>query len=578
MINEKYIFSIYFFTELWLYRIKKRLFSSCSKIIFIVFIIFPFRASSQINVTLSEQALSYYKLANQYAKQGEKIKAYQAYLSSNYYYKQLHDSAAIAENYVRIANIQKDLDDFNGAQLSAIESLEHTPNHYTHHLPSLYNVLAFSYKKLHNYSKAIDTYTKGLEVASNYQDSAILLNNMAITYFNQKKYDSALLLLSSIKMDKINRKEYARVLDNQAFIQFKKNQQNTLPQMLHALQIRDSLQDKLGQFASLIHLTQFYQNKNTQQAKQFAERALKKAKQLQKPDDELEALTYVIDLKENSKTEWTRFKFLNDSLITARNQAKNQFAYIQYESEKLEKENLKLKTETAEKKAEIEQGQKEKAGLLTLTFLLLLLGISLFIYFRNRHQREKERKVFETENRISKKVHDEVGNHLHVLMNKIQYQPSIAYSEIVDDLDDVYLKARDIAQENSSLNISFENCMNMLKSFNSDQTQILTLNFSKEVWNSFTKKGQAYTLYLVLQELMTNMKKYSHASFVKLRFEKTPKQWLIEYSDNGVSINFERMVKSGLNNVENRIESIHGRLIFDTSLTKGVFITLQIPK
>lgn len=523
-------------------------------------------------------AKGYYKLGYYYNTVNNPIRSYNSYNQSYLLYKFLNDSANITRCFLNMSIVQKSLSDFNGAQLSAIEGLHYSPKNHTQHLSGLYSILGFSYKKLNNYPKAIQTYQKALLIAYNYQDSAILLNNMATTYTLQEKYATAITILSGIDVSKINPKERARIVDNLAFAQFKQNQSNTVPQLLQSLKIRDSIHDLHGQHASLIHLTNFYQHQNTSQALLYAKQALKIAKQIQNPDDELEALSYLIDLKENAKEEWSRFKELNDSLIEARNQAKNQFAYIRYESEKHEKENLELKTEKVQNQIKIEKAQKAQLGLIALIVLGIIATVATFFILRNRHQQEKERKIFETENRLAKKVHDEVGNDLHILMNKIQHHTNIQPIDIVDDLDKTYQKARDIAHESSPFDISFEYCQGMLTSFNTNKTTVITRDFSEVFWKNLQKKRQENTVYRVLQELMTNMKKYSQATFVILHFVEEPQQWVIHYSDNGIGINFDRLIKNGLINAENRMESIHGRLIFDKTSTKGVKISLLIPK
>lgn len=60
------------------------------------------------------------------------------------------------------------------------------------------------------------------------------------------------------------------------------------------------------------------------------------AKQLDSPDDQLEALQKLIALEpsEKSKFYFSKYQKINDSLQTARSKAKNQFALIRYETEK----------------------------------------------------------------------------------------------------------------------------------------------------------------------------------------------------------------------------------------------------
>lgn len=80
-------------------------------------------------------------------------------------------------------------------------------------------------------------------------------------------------------------------------------------------------------------------------------------------------------------------------------------------------------------------------------------------------------------------------------------------------------------------------------------------------------------LYRVLQELMINMKKHSHSTFVILSFSEKDNGIEIVYKDNGIGLGeIESKRKNGLLNVENRIYSIAGKLTFESE--KGVKVII----
>ena len=82
-----------------------------------------------------------------------------------------------------------------------------------------------------------------------------------------------------------------------------------------------------------------------------------------------------------------------------------------------------------------------------------------------------------------------------------------------------------------------------------------------------------------LQELMVNMKKHSKSTLVLLSFKKDENKFLvINYYDNGIGINFEKIVtKNGIQNIENRISTIDGTITFDSNQNKGVKTNIVIP-
>ena len=69
---------------------------------------------------------------------------------------------------------------------------------------------------------------------------------------------------------------------------------------------------------------------------------------------------------------------------------------------------------------------------------------------------------------------------------------------------------------------------------------------------------------------MVNMKKHSKAKLVAISFKKDRNQYFINYSDNGIGLEFDTLsTKNGLKNVETRIKSINGTITFETSLNNG---------
>jgi len=85
-------------------------------------------------------------------------------------------------------------------------------------------------------------------------------------------------------------------------------------------------------------------------------------------------------------------------------------------------------------------------------------------------------------------------------------------------------------------------------------------------------------VYRIIQELMVNMKKHSHASLVAITFKKSPKHIEITYADNGVGVAKNHIKYSnGLNNAENRINTIKGSFIFESEDKKGFKAKIRFP-
>src|SRR5690606_11233305 len=184
------------------------------------------------------------------------------------------------------------------------------------------------------------------------------------------------------------------------------------------------------------------------------------------------------------------------------------------------------------------------------------------------HKKDKIQVVFNTETHISKKVHDEVANDIYHVMTKLQ-RNSNNKEELLDDLEKVYNRTRDISKGISAINVknNFNDLLyDLLISYKSNEVSVIANNLSKVDWKEIDDIKRA-TIYRVLQELMTNMRKHSKASIVLISFNQIKKNIIIDYKDNGIGCNLIR--NNGLQNVENRIASLKGTITFESEKENG---------
>ena len=116
-----------------------------------------------------------------------------------------------------------------------------------------------------------------------------------------------------------------------------------------------------------------------------------------------------------------------------------------------------------------------------------------------------------------------------------------------------------------------------LSSAVSENTRLILRGEDSINW-SILSSEKKIILYRVLQEVMINMNKHSQASLVAIIFSEEKNLLKIQYSDNGVGVSKESLKSgNGIQNVENRIFSIKGKLNFETEQEKGLKILIQIP-
>ena len=520
---------------------------------------------------------NYSRLAYYYSLNYKKDSAFLSYELSKQIHLNLGDSEKIGENLAQMAIIQSDLGDYNGSDQNAIQALKYLNKKNDLYLNAVYNCLAISSRKQKDFHEAIYWYDKAISISTNELSKVTCQNNKANAYRDLKEYDKSIALLFELSKDSIlinNPKTNARIIDNLAFTRWSANNNTAvLPDLLKALSIRINENDLSGLIASYAHLSDYYKQKRPGAALDYATKMYRQATDQKSPQDQLEALEKLIEFETSNKAKeyYSRYVKLNDSVNEAEQKALNKFVKVKYDTEKNREENLQLKINASEKELELEKEKTTKI-ITGLSGSSIIVGLLIFVYYRKqKHHQEKRAEVYKTETRISKKIHDEVANNVVNIMNKVQYTEN-PKNELLDDLEKVYLLTRNISYENNSIETGekFEYFLKtMLTSFNSDKTTIILKDIHKVALAKIAKEKQI-ELYRILQELMVNMSKHSEASLVAITFQNTKNHYAINYSDNGIGLNMEKLTfKNGLANVETRIKSLNGTVTFDTALNNG---------
>ncbi|WP_245792540.1 tetratricopeptide repeat-containing sensor histidine kinase [Flavobacterium fryxellicola] len=534
------------------------------------------------------QAKRLSELGDSYNRDSKLDSAFYYYNKSKELFEAEGNSSYIAYNLIGMAHIQQTYGDYYSSEETLTEALPYINNDLQYQVAAN-NLFGIAAKEVKNYDDAVRYYATILKTVNDSVARVALFNNIATVYTEQKKYRKAIALLEPILktdiLDTLQHKK-ARIIDNLGFAYYKDNHiQKGLALMNQALVIRTSINDSYGSIESYLHLADFYQNRDYQKSKENALQAYKVATKYQSIDERLEALEFLMsyNLEKGVNSYAALFVNLNDSIKTVRNNAKNQFAKIKYDSREATLENIKYKGQRAETLLQLET-QKNEKYLLSFGFVVLLGGIGFLIhYFRNKSKRELLVARYNTETRISKKLHDELANDVFYAMTFAETQDlqnPIKKETLVDNLDKIYVRTRDFSKENSTIETgeSFEhNLKQMLSNYKSDSVEVIIKNGNIIDWSKIENEKKI-ALQRVLQELMVNMKKYSQANFVIIGFDSDQNNVKIDYSDNGVGFTEKLILKNGLQNAENRIQAVKGILTFDSQINKGFKAKILLPK
>lgn len=458
---------------------------------------------------------------------------------------------------------------------------------------NVYEQFGANYYYTYDYNNALRYYEKALHLPTSYYRKIRVLNSISQIYIRQKKFklaESILIKLSKIKIvckndKKENDYEQARILDDLGLCYYAQGKPEALDCYKKSIKIQLQIRNYYALLYSYLHVAEYFQQNNRSIAKSYAKKAYMIATRLNDAPNKLQSLKVLSKTSEGNdlKKYSTSFIHLADSIAKARQKAKNQFARIKYYADKDRFENLQLKAQKVENELKSERENNRKIISYIIIFLTTSLSLLLYFYLTSKGRKEKNRAIFESEMRISKKLHDELAHDVHNTLNFAK-TTDLKQEEnkelLLNNLDNIYSRTRNISKENSPIitdnNFSIA-LKEMISGYQTSDVNIILNGFDLVVWNEI-EKNKKIILYRILQELFSNMKKHSKATLVSVSFKIINKNLTVIYNDNGLGTKNQALnLKIGLQNVESRIKTINGNIIFDNNLEKGFRLSFSFP-
>ena len=479
--------------------------------------------------------------------------------------------------YRVMASIQSDAGDNYGAQESLIQSLDALDEHKQtdrDQLATDYDELGLTFLNLGNVDQALPYFRLALHYVKDPKTRSYFLNHSGNAYQNKRQFFQALKLydaaLKSCGKDTMAR---ARILTNITVTRWMQNKHyNAAPGLIATLNTRLRNGDRWGVVSSYGHLATFYEKKQPDSARFYAEKMLQVSEKLKSSDEELLALQRLIPLSDLSKSRvyFRRYQQLNDSIQQKRNAAKNQFALIRYNVQKAKTENLQLQKTNEERQYQ----------LISVTILAILGAVAGFLIYKKRKRRlrlEADRRLQDSKLQLSQKVHDKVANGIYRIMSAVEHQPDLEREHLLDQLEGMYDISRNIAHDEPDLAADFAQRIDMmLFAFRRPSIKLAVSGNDTGLWEQ-VNAGVREQLTLILQELMVNMTKHSQATQAYIAFSLADKELHIEYRDNGIGLSGPKESGMGMQNTVSRIKALNGSISFDSKAADGLRAFIQLP-
>ncbi|CAM4179624.1 tetratricopeptide repeat-containing sensor histidine kinase [Flavobacterium weaverense] len=534
---------------------------------------------------------------NKYLELGYKSNDNSNFDSSYYYFNKARytaeiqkDTSIIIHSLSWMAEMQRKQGDYSGSEDTSVEALPFLENNnkYPYGETNLYIGLGNNYLLTFDNKNAIFYLKKAINSKTDELIRCHIINNISLAYTEEGNYQKAVEILLPLiqKKELINNPEhYAYVVDNLGNNYFKLDNAKALPLLNKGLELRKEIKDNWGLLSSYYNLSEYYKKKNPNLSNTYLLLGLEKATILNVIEIRLKFLKSLIEQNtgDDLKSFALAYLHLNDSIQKVRQNSKKQFAKIKYDSKKEKEENINLRTQKIESALQLEKQKNKNLLLYLVVGLITVIGSFIYYFLFQKSKKEKIRISYKTEIRIAKKLHDELANDVYQAMafTETQDLSTIENKEtLLTNLDTIYSRTRNISRENSSIEtgVSFvPNLKEMMSGFNTTSLNIIINGLEEVNWLNIdeTKK---ITIYRVIQELLVNMKKHSKSSLVVLTFKKIDDKLQLDYSDNGVGLELDKIIlKNGLQNVENRIQAMDGTITFDSKSNKGFKTKIVLP-
>jgi PAS domain S-box-containing protein len=213
-------------------------------------------------------------------------------------------------------------------------------------------------------------------------------------------------------------------------------------------------------------------------------------------------------------------------------------------------------------------------------------------------QKEVDRKILQTiisteekeRRRFAQDLHDDLGPLLSTAKLYIRSfetatdlkNKEIAISRSMQAIDEAIMSIKEIANNisphilrNFGLNSAINSTVNKI-----NETKSVSISFTTRMVERFDENMEL-SLFRIVAELVNNTIKHAHATKAYIDLNKTEKDLILTYSDDGIGFQIESALEKkmcrGLSNILNRVKSLGGEIELDSDTGKGLNVFINIP-
>lgn len=545
------------------------------------------RGSANFRINLEEATQDYEKAIKTFGKKDSIYKA-DAYLFNGQAYSNLGKFVPAGENYRQAYTYFEALKDYlymnyaqqgittmfsmNGFYDKAKEEREKSIQKMKdlgldHHLATIYYNQSIDYKKQGKKSLQLEYLLKALSVIDKDVDNRVYLLDRIYVFSKLLEYYVLAEEPQAVE------KYYQLVLEN------------------HDPEAKDLLYQ--SHFYE-VNANYNYSHGRYRTALDFANKKMVNAKKLRYEEDIIaahELLSRIYEGMGNYKAaliEKNRYTQMEDSIYNKT--TANSLAYYQtlYETEK--KENEIIAQNASIQLLEKDNEATRKRLIFITVALVLIFGIVLL--YRNRLQM-KHKKVLqerfsqellvsqeEERSRISKDLHDGLGQQLLLVKNKLTQKNDGDTKQLVEHIiEDVRGISRDLHPfqlQELGITRAIETTLSQID----ENTTLFISSDIENIDNIFDKK-QEVNLYRIIQEVFNNIIKHAQAEASKVTLKRVKNGVRLEIRDNGIGFDFSEKYRNmqslGLKTLLERTKFLNGQMKVTSKKQLGTTIEFYFP-
>jgi signal transduction histidine kinase len=319
-------------------------------------------------------------------------------------------------------------------------------------------------------------------------------------------------------------------------------------------------------------------------------------------DDLLNALRILSQLEDDSKAtrHYEAYVKLSDSILKNERAIRDKFGRIQYETDQIEKENIKI--------------AKERMWLLIVSIVLIIASILVYVIINQRnknkelefiqqqqetneeiynlmlsqHENIEEARALEKK-RISQELHDGVLGRLFGARLSLDSLNMGTTNDAINTrskyIDELKTIENDIRKVSHALNTDFvsgSGFVDIINTLIENQTAVYKLKHKIEHdgvinWDNISNKSKIHT-YRIVQETLHNIHKHANAKSVKISFKLKNNVICLVVKDDGSGFDAQKIKTGiGLKNINSRIKEINGMLDIKSVIGKGTTVEIGFP-